>query len=56
MLNKGPHIVQAVRALDDILKRMDAHQSKKRAMLRSLRLATEFENALPLASSDGRAS
>jgi pyruvate kinase len=39
MLNKGPHIVTAVRALDDILRRMDAHQSKKRAMLRELHLA-----------------
>ena len=42
MLNKGPHIDLAVRVLDDILKRMEAHQSKKRAMLRSLRLATDF--------------
>jgi pyruvate kinase len=47
MLNKGPHIDEALRVLDDILKRMDAHQSKKRAMLRALRLATEFEIASP---------
>ena len=39
MLNKGPHITTAVRMLDDILKRMQAHQSKKRAMLRELQLA-----------------
>jgi pyruvate kinase len=39
MLNKGPHVRSAVRVLDDILKRMAAHQSKKRAMLRELRLA-----------------
>jgi pyruvate kinase len=39
MLNKGPHVASAVRALDDILRRMQAHQSKKRAMLRELRLA-----------------
>jgi len=38
MLNKGPHIVTAVRVLDDILRRMQSHQSKKRAMLRGLRL------------------
>jgi pyruvate kinase len=50
MLNKGPHLQQAVRVLDDILKRMEAHQSKKRAMLRSLRLATEFDG-LTLAES-----
>jgi len=39
MLNKGPHILSAVRALDDILRRMQTHQTKKRAMLRELRLA-----------------
>jgi pyruvate kinase len=39
MLNKGPHMLNAVRALDDILRRMQAHQSKKRAMLRELHLA-----------------
>jgi pyruvate kinase len=42
MLNKGPHIGQAVRVLDDILRRMQDHQAKKRAMLRELRLAREF--------------
>ena len=39
MLNKGPYVVSAVRALDDILRRMQAHQAKKRAMLRELHLA-----------------
>jgi pyruvate kinase len=39
MLNKGPHVGMAVRVLDDILRRMEAHQSKKRSMLRELRLA-----------------
>jgi len=39
MLNKGPHVISAVRVLDDILRRMQAHQTKKRAMLRELRLA-----------------
>ena len=39
MLNKGPQVVSAVRVLDDILRRMQAHQTKKRAMLRELRLA-----------------
>lgn len=37
MLNKGPHIVDALRVLDNILQRMQAHQSKKRSMLRRLR-------------------
>jgi pyruvate kinase len=43
MLNKGPHVLTAVRVLDDILRRMQAHQAKKQAMLRELRLA----HALP---------
>ena len=39
MLNKGPHIVEAVAALDDILKRMQDHQSKKSSRLRPLHLS-----------------
>ena len=39
MLNKSPHVLSAVRVLDDILRRMQAHQTKKRSMLRELRLA-----------------
>jgi pyruvate kinase len=42
MLNKGPYIVEAIRVLDDILRRMQSHQSKKRSMLRELRLARLF--------------
>jgi pyruvate kinase len=38
-LNKGPHVVSAVRLLDDILRRMQTHQTTKQAMLRELRLA-----------------
>ena len=37
MLNKGPHLCDAVGALDDILQRMQDHQVKKTAMLRKLR-------------------
>ena len=36
MLNKGPHITEAMRTLDDILHRMQAHQAKKRPLLRAL--------------------
>jgi pyruvate kinase len=36
MLNKGPHITDAMRTLDDILRRMQSHQSKKRPLLRAL--------------------
>ena len=39
MLNKGPYVVSAVRALEEILRRMRDHQTKKGSMLRSLRLA-----------------
>jgi pyruvate kinase len=42
MLNKGPYIVDAIRVLDDILRRMREHQSKKQSMLRELRLARVF--------------
>jgi len=39
MLNKGEHIVDAVRFLDHILNRMQAHHLKKRSMLRRLAVA-----------------
>ncbi|MFM1896446.1 MAG: Pyruvate kinase [Pseudomonadota bacterium] len=39
MLNKGPHIVSAVEMLDDILCRMQDHQTKKQSMLRELHIA-----------------
>ena len=42
MLNKGPHIVAAVRALDSILRRMESHQEKKSARLRHLAVAERF--------------
>jgi pyruvate kinase len=37
MLNKGPYVTEAIRALDDILKRMAGHQAKKSPQLRALR-------------------
>ena len=46
MLNKGPHLVHAVQVLDDILCRMEAHQSKKSARLRRLHLA-DGEKPIP---------
>lgn len=42
MLNKGPHIREAVAALDDILRRMQTHSAKKRSMLRDLKVAEKF--------------
>jgi len=43
MLNKGPHIVEAVRALDSILHRMQGHQVKKTSMMRRLHLRAHLE-------------
>ena len=37
MLNKGAYITEAVTILDDVLTRMEAHQSKKTPQLRALR-------------------
>ena len=39
MLDGGSHVLAAVRVLDDILRRMQEHKSKKRTPLRELRLA-----------------
>jgi pyruvate kinase len=36
MLNKGPHIIDAIRALDDILARMDEVQTKSRTLMRHI--------------------
>jgi len=37
MLNKGPFIVEAVRVLGDVLRRMEAHQAKNTHLLRALK-------------------
>jgi pyruvate kinase len=42
MLNKGPYVVQAVQMLDDVLTRMQAHQTKKVSLLRQLNVARRF--------------
>lgn len=39
MLNKGPHILAAIRTLDNILRRMKAHQFKKTARMRRLQVS-----------------
>jgi pyruvate kinase len=36
MLNKGPHILEAIRALDDILERMGEVQRKSRTLMRRI--------------------
>ncbi len=54
MLNKGPHMVEALRALDNILRRMQEHQLKKTSLMRPLSIAGRFYQELgdsaPLAS------
>ena len=49
MLNKGDHVLEAVRFLDDILHRMKAHHLKKRSMLRRLEVA-QVDHAVVAAS------
>lgn len=44
MLNKGPHILEALTALENILKRMETHQRKKTPILRKLNLAYNLPN------------
>jgi pyruvate kinase len=39
MLNKGPYIVETVRFLNGILERMDAHQLKRRSLMRRLSIS-----------------
>jgi pyruvate kinase len=46
MLNKGPHIIEAVKMLDNILQRMQGHHQKTCSVLRELHLATEFHSSL----------
>jgi pyruvate kinase len=45
MLNKGPHVVETVGFLDDVLRRMQRHQNKKRAMLRKLAISDLSDSA-----------
>lgn len=52
MLNKGPYILKAVRALDDILRRMEGHHQKGRSTLRKLRLAELFNTSQEASKAD----
>jgi pyruvate kinase len=53
MLNKGPYMIEAVKVLDDVLRRMQCHQAKKSALLRPLTIADKFGRQL--SRSNGRA-
>ena len=44
MLNKGPHILETLRTLDGILRRMQQHQSKKVSLLRPLQVSRQEES------------
>ncbi len=46
MLNKGHYQIQAVTILDDVLKRMQEHQSKKTSQLRALH-SWKFDGIIP---------
>jgi pyruvate kinase len=48
MLNKGPHVEEALRVLVDILRRMERHHYKKRSIFRKLRVSAlgEVEPAI----------
>jgi len=41
MLNKGPHIIAAIRMLDNILRRMQGHQYKKTPRMRRLKFSAD---------------
>lgn len=43
MLNKGPHIIAAIRMLDDILRRMQPHQFKKTSRMTRLSISDQSE-------------
>lgn len=45
MLNKGPYVADAIRSLDNILRRMAGHHAKKRSLLRALRAWSATEPA-----------
>jgi pyruvate kinase len=52
MLNKGPHVLSAVRFLDNVMTRMQAHQTKKRAMLRKLSVSDRIVDTHPVRTTD----
>ena len=43
MLNKGPHIIAAIRMLDNILRRMQKHQFKKTARMKKLSTSDDLD-------------
>jgi pyruvate kinase len=60
MLNKGPHVVEAIRFLSDVIGKMSRHQSKKTSLLGALHSwpldAITIENRPRAAASEPNAS
>jgi len=54
MLNRGPYIATANRLLADIIRKMEAHQYKKRALYRRLSLAGGSTGSGPTSSNSSR--
>ncbi|HXS19372.1 MAG TPA: pyruvate kinase, partial [Polyangiaceae bacterium] len=58
LLQRGPYVVQAVQFLNNVLSRMEQHQSKTRPLLRPLTIASwldeddEDENSVAAASAE----
>lgn len=55
MLNKGPHVIEAVQFLDNVLERMQLHQQKKRSMLRRLSISEMGNASVPKRKAAGAA-
>lgn len=56
MLNKGPHVVQAIELLDNILSAMQQHQYKKTSMLRNLHVSELEKTPQPVAGRKAKAT
>lgn len=54
MLNKGPHILAAIRMLDDILRRMQPHQFKKTSRMTKLSISDQPDPPARRADSPSR--
>ena len=46
MLNKGPYIIDAIKVLKNVLKRMEAHSAKKKNELRALNVTRKYVSEL----------
>ncbi len=56
MLNKGPHIVEAIRFLADVFARMNEHQDKRTPLLRRLSVSDALGPTAPIDEPPRRAA